>query len=539
VATVFMKWLERSPRQYDRGIKLLTLGHLSRFWDQICEEMVSPGTRILELGCGTGGLTLRMANAGAEVNAIDSATGMLSIAIDSAQEAGISNQIHFERMDATQIGEHFSKQSFDLIVASLMMSELTPQERVLVLEACTPLIKTKGKLVLLDEVIPDGIFKQIRYYLLRVPLALVTWILTRTSTRPLFDVQTFLEKQGYSLVKTTCALGGSLCLISASPPSQNHQARQLFHVERLQHGVSLKNSLIDLWALFFRILPPYPKVRPGLYSIGHPSPDSPVLVTGNFDLTVRRLLKALDGKLDAWLLVVDSGGINVWCASGGGFLTSDKIIAALHASRLENVVSHRQLVLPQLSAVGVDGNEIRQKTDWSIDWGPVRAVDVPKFVEDGFQKSEDMRSVHFPVLDRLEMVSGTLGFYGLLLLVPVAIFWRSSLLPIAIAMIGLSYFYALIMPWLPGKDGLRKSVSITVTAIVGVIAFSMIWDSVPPRELFNRIMGITALSVFIAGEFQGMSPLMRGEQANWVPEAMIAFILGLIYWLFPKLVGWS
>ena len=236
--------------------------------------------------------------------------------------------------------------------------------------------------------------------------------------------------------------------------------------------------------------------------------------------------------------MADSAGINVWCAAGGGFLTADKIISAISTNHLEEVVNQRELILPQLSAVGVDGKEIRERAGWGVQWGPVRAEDIPGYVDAEFQKTEAMRQVRFPILERLEMVSGTLGFYGLLLLVPVAIFWRHLLLPVAIAMVALSYFYALILPWLPGRDGLAKSIPLSVIALLGVIAHSLLLDPVPTGELFNRAMGITALSVFVAGEFQGMSPLMRGEQANWIPEAIIAVVLGLIYWLLPTVLGW-
>jgi hypothetical protein len=361
---------------------------------------------------------------------------------------------------------------------------------------------------------------------------------TRTRTHPLRDLDDLLQRHGFMIERKTCTLAGSLCIFSASPLFESLEAGISVRPERLKHKVTLGTLLLDLWALFFRIIPPYPKVKPGLYTVGQPTPDSPVFVTGNYDLTVRRVVKALDKKIHAWLLVVDSGGINVWCASGGGFLTSDKIVSAIHANYLGEFVRHRQLVLPQFSAVGVDGNKIRENTDWNVHWGPVRAEDIPRYVEDNFQKSDDMRSVEFPILARLEMVSGTLGFYGLLILIPVAIFWRSSLLPIAIAMIALSYFYALLMPWIPGKDGLAKSMPLAAIAILGVIIYSIVWDPVSSGEMFNRVMGITALSVFTAGELQGMSPLMRGEQANWVPEALIAVVLGLVYWLLPKLVGW-
>jgi ubiquinone/menaquinone biosynthesis C-methylase UbiE len=538
VATVFMKWLERSPRMYDRGIRLLTLGRLDQFWDQVVNDFVRPGMKVLELGCGTGALTCRIAEAGADVTAIDVAPGMLSIAIDAAKDESFAHRIQFERLDATQIRDHYPEDSFDLLVTSLMISELSSAERDLVLEACVKILSPNGKLVLLDEVVPEKLFNRSVYYLFRVPLAVVTWLLTRTSTHPLRALEDLLRGHGYKVERKKSALGGSLCLISASPSFKSLEPEVTIRHDRLKHKVTLRTTLMDLWALFFRIIPPYPKVNPGLYAIGQPTPDSPVFVTGNYDLTVRRVVKALDEKIHAWLLIADSSGINVWCASGGGFLTSDRIISAIHTSHLGEVVRHRQLTLPQLCAVGVDGNEIREKTDWNVHWGPVWAEDIPRYVQEGFEKSDDMRTIQFPILTRLEMVSGTLGFYGLLILIPVAIFWRSSFLPIAIAMIALSYFYALLMPWIPGRDGLAKSIPLATIAILGVIIYSIVWDPVSAGEIFNRVTGITALSVFTAGELQGMSPLMRGEQANWVPEVIIAVILGLVYWLLPALVGW-
>jgi hypothetical protein len=302
--------------------------------------------------------------------------------------------------------------------------------------------------------------------------------------------------------------------------------------------VTLKTLLMNLWALFFRIVPPYPKHKPGLYSVGRPDKHAPVFVTGNFALTVQRVVKALDGKLNAWLLVVDSAGINVWCAAGGGFFTADKILSAMTINHLEEVVKHRDLILPQLAAVGVDGNRIREETGWNVLWGPVDAQDLPAYVESNFRKSDRMRRVTFPWLNRLEMVSGTLGFYGLMLLIPIAIFWRQILVPTAVAMIAISIFYAIFLPWLPGRDGLAKAIPLTTLAILGVIIHHFLWDPVTAGELFNRVMGISALSIFIAGEFQGMSPLMRGEQANWIPEGMIGVFLGLLYWLLPMILGW-
>ena len=95
----------------------------------------------------------------------------------------------------------------------------------------------------------------------------------------------------------------------------------------------------------------------GLIRVGEPGRDSPVLLTGNFTLTVRRLRKALKGR-NAWLLCANSKGINVWCAAGGGHLTHHDVISVLRTSRVGEQVDHREIILPQLCATGVERSKI-------------------------------------------------------------------------------------------------------------------------------------------------------------------------------------
>ena len=541
MATVFMRWLETSPQTYDRGIHILTLGRLGRLKKAIVSRYVREGTRVLEIGCGTGTLTAMMAESGAQVSAIDASFGMLAESDKKVTAANLEGRVKLHHMDATLIGERFAPESFDLIVSTLVFSELPPDEQRYVLEACVELLAPGGRLLIADEVLPNEALARIAYYGVRLPLALVTWLLTRASTSALRDFnQTFIEA-GLSAQRPLSYLNGSLVLYEAVPAEEAVvEAVELppSVVGRLRHRVTLSTLLKDLLLLFWRIVPPYPKVRPGLYAVGHPDEDSSVLVTGNFDLTVRRVVKAIDGHVDAWLLVSDSAGINVWCAAGGGYFTAEKVIAAIKSSRVAQVVKHHALILPQLCANGVDGWKVRQETGWGVHWGPARASDIPAYLAVRRKKTDAMRWVEFPLKDRLEMVTVTMGFYALLILVPVLIFWRDHFWPVAASLVGLSYFYAIVHPRLPGRDGLLKSVPLTLIALAGLFVFTFVWDPVPAPDLFKRVIGVTALSVFTAGELQGMSPLMRGEQANWGWEAAIGGVLGLTYWLAPLALGW-
>jgi NAD-dependent dihydropyrimidine dehydrogenase PreA subunit len=148
-------------------------------------------------------------------------------------------------------------------------------------------------------------------------------------------------------------------------------------------------------------LVPWP-TEAGLRSVGTPGSSSPVIVTCNYDLTVRRVMRALRGH-DAWVVVAPSSGVNVWCAASGGLLTTHQIVTALKTSGIEERVSHHRAILPQLAATGVIGREVSRRCGWKVRFGPVYAEDLPRYLEAKEKKSPDMRTVRFGLTERLEM----------------------------------------------------------------------------------------------------------------------------------------
>ena len=202
----------------------------------------------------------------------------------------------------------------------------------------------------------------------------------------------------------------------------------------------MRESATLLWVsvvqTLLRMLP-FP-CRTGLVRIGNPDANSPVLLTGNFRLTVERVRRALRG-VDAHLLVANSRGVNVWCAATGGLLTNHDVVSVIKTSGIGDIVDHRTLVLPQLAATGIEGPVVRHRTGWRVVWGPVRADDLPAFLGRGLTASAAMRAVTFPWPQRLEMavawafpistISALLAFpfFGRSVLALVALIWSASL----------------------------------------------------------------------------------------------------------------
>lgn len=534
MATVFMKWLETTPGDYDRGIQLLTLGRLKPLQERIAanhiQSQAPDGARVLEIGCGTGTLALLMAARGACVTAIDASPAMLAEAKRKAAEAGLADAIEFHHLDVTELADRFEPGSFDLVVSTLVFSEFPPEVQRYALREAAQLLKPGGRLLIADEMLPDSAWARFAFWVVRLPLVILTWLLTRTTTVPLHAFSHTLTESGFIPTVIESHLAGSLQLISAHPSTVPESTKTLWRrYPQLRHRVILKTLLLDLWSYVCRIVPPYAKVTTGLYRIGHPDRKSPVLVTGNYDLTVRRLVRELDGQVDCWLVVANSRGINVWCAAGGGHFTAEDVISALRTSGVMEVVDHHALILPQLCANGVDGWKIRRETHWGVHWGPVRARDIPAYLAAGRNKTEAMRHVQFPLKDRLEMTTAMLILYGAVLAVLSLIFWRTHTLTILGVMALLGYFYGVFLPWLPGRDGLGKGITLAVLTLLGLWIWSFAWGHLPSASLFNWSLGLGFLAFFVGGEFQGMSPLMRGEQANWTIESLVGLATLAVY----------
>ncbi len=231
------------------------------------------------------------------------------------------------------------------------------------------------------------------------------------------------------------------------------------------------------------------RVAPGLYSIGCPKPEAPVFVTANYKLSFDHLRRALRG-MDAWLLVLDTRGVNVWCAAGKGTFSTEELVRRIEATGLAGVVSHRRLVLPQLGAVGVAAHRVAEATGFTVIYGPVEAADIPAWLHAGRRKDRAMRSVRFSFLDRLVLVPVELVNGWKHLLVLAALAFGLALLRehgLGAALAGTFAGYAvqlvgagvaacvlvpLLLPWLPTRSFSIKgaTVGLGLTAVLAGLA---------------------------------------------------------------------
>jgi len=145
------------------------------------------------------------------------------------------------------------------------------------------------------------------------------------------------------------------------------------------------------------------RVPPGLYAVGSPTSDSQVLLSANYKLSFDHLRRSLGGR-DAWILVLDTHGINVWCAAGKGTFGTAEIVRRVRSCGLSRVVGHHKLVAPQLGAPGIAAHEVRQATGFHVVYGPVRAKDLPAFLDARMTAPPEMRRVSFRLRDRLLLV---------------------------------------------------------------------------------------------------------------------------------------
>jgi len=204
----------------------------------------------------------------------------------------------------------------------------------------------------------------------------------------------------------------------------------------------------------------YHRVEPGLYSFGNPTTSSPVFASANYTLSFDALRTSLQG-MDGFILVLDTKGINVWCAAGKGTFSTEEIVRRIEATGLKDVVSHRTLIVPQLGAPGVSAHEVRQRSGFKVEYGPVRAKDIPEYMRTG-KASEEMRTVRFPIRDRAILIPVEIkNLLWLAILLPILLFLLGGLFPALMALtaiLGGIALFPILLPFLPTNDFTSKGI---------------------------------------------------------------------------------
>lgn len=203
------------------------------------------------------------------------------------------------------------------------------------------------------------------------------------------------------------------------------------------------------------------KVSPGLYSIGTPDVTAPVLVTANYKMSFDSLRKELKG-ISAYILVLDTKGINVWCSASKGTFGTDELVSRISKVSLTNFVSHRTLILPQLSATGICAYEVQKRSGFKVVYGPVRASDIPAFLNNQLKATEKMRIATFNFKDRIvltpiEIVGSVkvtfqaLGVMFLLNLLSLSHFTGLDVASYLVAVLIGCLFVPALLPLIPGR----------------------------------------------------------------------------------------
>ncbi len=318
-------------------------------------------------------------------------------------------------------------------------------------------------------------------------------------------------------------------------------------------------DVLGRWAMRWGIGRDRYRIAPGLYAVGSPGPGSPVLVTANYKMTFDALRRRLGG-IDAWILVLETHGINVWCAAGKGTFGTDELVRRVGACGLERLVSHRRLVVPQLGGPGVAAHRVRQACGFSVVYGPVRARDLPAFLGAGLEATAPMRRVTFTLGERLALTPVELRVIllkpslalGLAVLVlggiGPGVYSVSGALTRGGAALGAllagvvagAVVTPVLLPWLPWRAFSAKGALVGTAAGLGLAVRYAGGAGV--AGILALLLGVPAVASFCAMNFTGATPFtspsgVEREMRTALPWQIGAGAVAGALWIASAFVG--
>lgn len=399
MAVVYMRKLEEEPESYDSQFTTLTKGVNLKVQDWILDK-INGSQSILEVGCGTGNLAIRMASKGSKVMAIDKNLKMINYAMQNYPSDLKTESLLFQIGSFTNMP--VENQSQDLIVSTFMLSELRPFEQQIFLRNAWKSLKTNGRLIIAAEFIPNGFWKII----FKIKRWRYKKKLRRLRLRSTFLIKWFynyIEPIGYKLINQEKWNHGSIQVLELQKVNSNGSNEPGYYRPKPLKfqgiGSQLKIFRCTLTGQVDRV-----PIEPGIYQSGNPDTNSPILVTSNYQFTFIKVMRDIK-KIDAWVLVVDSNGINVWCAARGPDFGNKQLLEAVEVTDIKNLTSKKTIILPQLSAGGVSVPELPKKTDkfpFNVIYGPVWSKKIPEYLEKRpARKPDNMKLAKFSLTHRL------------------------------------------------------------------------------------------------------------------------------------------
>ena len=296
---------------------------------------------------------------------------------------------------------------------------------------------------------------------------------------------------------------------------------------------------LDHWLARAGISRSLHRVSPGLYALGNPNRNAEVFVTANYTLSFDALRSALKGR-EAWILVLDTKGVNVWCAAGKGTFGTAELVQRIRDNQLEKHVNQRKLILPQLGATGVSAYQVKAETGFEVEYGPVRAEDLPQYLETRHATPE-MRKVRFNLSDRLTLVPVELvnSFLPMVVIAGLLylqggwfnVFWVLS------AWLATSIIFFALLPWIPAREFSVKGLILGAMVALPFIIyqFTQADQSIVQNlmKLAPMALTLTAMVSFFTLNQTGSTPItcwtsVKREIARYIPIQAFMVCSGII-----------